>query len=221
MDHWSWAISGFGVMREDNSRFLVQNSLEIVNRNEDVTKADGCTFRHLCFRGRSIVPTDLNYFLMVSISIQMSVLSCRDACFPNVLNGTCASVWRFPKGLRIKGLVLRVVLRGDGGTFEPCDPEGGFYVIGWCAFEGTIGPQFLSSSLSSLTDLGVIFFSHMLSPWCNFCLAIGLKQQGQSTMDRGLQHGEPFLFSHYVLIISGKLLEWWKTNQGNCFPDST
>lgn len=49
-----------------------------------------------------------------------------DAGFPNVLNGTCASAWLFPKGLRVKGLVLRLVLRGDGGTLKRCDPEGGF-----------------------------------------------------------------------------------------------
>lgn len=116
MDHWSWAISGFGVTREDNASSLVRNSLEIVNRSEDMTKADGRTFRHLCLGVRSFVPTDLNYFMMVSISIQMFVLSCRDAWFPNVINGTCASVWRFPKGLCVKGLVLRLVLWGDGGT---------------------------------------------------------------------------------------------------------
>lgn len=103
MDHWSWAISGVGVTREDNFRSLVQNSLESVNRNEAMTKADGCTFLHLCFGVRSIVPTDLSYFLMVSISIQMSVLSWRMHVSQMSLMGLVFQFGYSPKAYVLKG----------------------------------------------------------------------------------------------------------------------
>lgn len=103
MDHWSWAISGFGVTREDNSSSLVQNSLEIVNRNEAATKADGHTFMHLCLGVRSIVPTDVSYFLMVSISIRMSVLSWRMHVSQMYLMGLVLQLGYSPKAYVLKG----------------------------------------------------------------------------------------------------------------------